>query len=131
MKKNSTQIPFARKLYDRNIAIIVFLLAWEILPRIGFINSTFIPPFSKIFCYLVHSLYIGDLQPHIFKSLSRSATGFTIALLVATPLGFVLGWFKEFERYIDPLIQVFRQTSAFAHESQFRNQLKKGFVNDK
>jgi len=29
-------------------------------------------------------------------------------------LGFILGWFRTFEQFVDPVIQLFRQTSAFA-----------------
>jgi len=95
-------------------AIILFLLAWEILPRVGAISASFLPPTSQVFTFLVRSLLSGELERHIFISLSRSLAGFALALSIALPLGFLLGWFRTFERYVDPLIQVFRQTSAFA-----------------
>ncbi|BAH07522.1 ABC transporter permease [Clostridium kluyveri] len=56
----------------------------------------------------------GSLFENVFVSLKRSAAGFALALLVAIPLGLVIGWFKKFERFIDPLLQIFRQTSALA-----------------
>ena len=95
-------------------AIVLFLLCWEIAPRIGLINDAFVPPVSQVATYLAHALASGDLEPHILISLSRSIAGFSLALCVALPLGFALGWFQTFERYADPLIQLFRQTSAFA-----------------
>lgn len=56
----------------------------------------------------------GSLFENVFVSLKRSAAGFALALLVAIPLGLVIGWFKKFERFIDPLLKIFRQTSALA-----------------
>jgi len=103
-----------REIGRRWAAIALFLLAWETLPRFGVINSTFLPPVSQVATFLVRTLLSGELERHIFVSLSRSLAGFSLALAVALPLGFLLGWFKTFERYVDPLIQVFRQTSAFA-----------------
>jgi NitT/TauT family transport system permease protein len=78
------------------------------------VNPTFFPPVSQVAEYLARSLLAGDLEKHILISLSRSVAGFSLALSFALPMGFLLGWFKTFERYVDPLIQVFRQTSAFA-----------------
>jgi len=102
--------PFAR----RWIAIVLFLATWETLPRLGIVNATFLPPFSGVAIFLVRTLISGELERHILISLARSATGLLLALSFALPLGFILGWFKTFERYVDPLIQLFRQTSAFA-----------------
>jgi NitT/TauT family transport system permease protein len=103
-----------RELGRRWFAIGLLLLAWEVLPRAGIINATFLPPVSQVAAFLVRSLASGELERHILISLSRSMAGFSLALVVALPLGFLLGWFRTFERYVDPLIQVFRQTSAFA-----------------
>ncbi|MET0387223.1 MAG: ABC transporter permease [Polyangiales bacterium] len=102
------------ELTRRWAAIALFLLAWELLPRLGLINATFVPPASAVATYLVRALVSGELEKHILISLSRSITGFSLALAWSLPLGFLLGWFQAFERYADPLIQVFRQTSALA-----------------
>jgi NitT/TauT family transport system permease protein len=104
----------AKEIVTRNLAIVIFLIIWEILPRAGIVNRTFMPPMSEILIYTVNSLYSGDLQKHVIISLSRSFTGFALAIGMAIPLGFALGWFNQFERYLDSLIQTFRQTTVFA-----------------
>jgi len=96
------------------LGIALFLALWETLPRLGLVNATFLPPFSAVAGNLFSSLISGELEKHIFVSLSRSVTGFSLALAVALPLGFILGWFRTFEQFVDPVIQLFRQTSAFA-----------------
>ncbi|WP_368488238.1 ABC transporter permease [Clostridium sp. BJN0013] len=95
-------------------SIIIFLILWEAAPRIGIANPVFLPPFSKVFAALWQLIISGSLFENVFVSLKRSAAGFALALLVAIPLGLVIGWFKKFERFIDPLLQIFRQTSALA-----------------
>jgi NitT/TauT family transport system permease protein len=102
------------KFVVKSVAVAAFLGLWELLPRLGVVSRTFVPPFSEVLVYLVHSLATGDLERHILISITRSAYGFCLAAAVALPLGFLLGWFSAFERYLDPLLQVFRQTSAFA-----------------
>ncbi len=114
-RKPAVPWPFeARDLARRFFAIALFLALWELLPRAGLVDRSFVPPASEVASYLVTSLLSGDLLGHLFVSLGRSLAGFALALSVALPLGFALGWFAAFERYVDPLIQVFRQTSALA-----------------
>src|SRR2546421_4490028 len=47
-------------------------------------------------------------------SLSLVAKGYTLALLVGTPLGFLLGASKTFARCFDPVIQILRPVSPLA-----------------
>ncbi len=101
--------------FQRSIAIIIFLLIWEIAPRIGLVNILFISPPSVIFSSMVDLTLSGELITHTLSSLSRVFIGFGLALLVALPLGFLLGggWFKEFETSVNPLLQVLGQANPF------------------
>ncbi len=47
-------------------------------------------------------------------SLYRVAKGFFLGILIATPLGFLLGMSKTFHRMMDPVIQVLRPISPLA-----------------
>ena len=49
-----------------------------------------------------------------FHSLIRVAKGFLLGALIATPLGFLLGLSKAFNRMFDPVIQVLRPISPLA-----------------
>jgi nitrate/nitrite transport system permease protein len=42
------------------------------------------------------------------------AKGYALALLIGTPLGFILGWSKLFQKSFDPVIQVLRPVSPLA-----------------
>jgi len=103
-----------RVLARRWTAIGLFLLAWELSPRLGLINPSYVAPFSEVALRLVTGLASGELIKHLFASLSRSVTGFAMALGFGLPLGFALGWFQKFERFADPLIQFIRQVPALA-----------------
>jgi len=60
----------------------------------------------------------GELDQGILRftwlSLILVAKGYTIALLIGTPLGFVLGLSKLFTKGFDPIIQVLRPVSPLA-----------------
>ncbi|NMW22582.1 MAG: ABC transporter permease, partial [Chlorobiaceae bacterium] len=47
-------------------------------------------------------------------SLQRVSLGFGLAIIVAVPLGFLMGWYNKFERYTDLLVQSLRNISTFA-----------------
>jgi NitT/TauT family transport system permease protein len=96
------------------LAILIFLGIWEIAGRSGVINPTFLPPFSKVAVAFWNLLISGVLFKHLFVSLQRAILGFAVGLAISIPLGVLIGWYKGFERFIDPLLQTFRQTSALS-----------------
>ena len=49
-----------------------------------------------------------------YYSLVRVAKGFFLGVLIATPLGFILGLSRTFQRMFDPVIQVLRPISPLA-----------------
>ncbi|NJD75482.1 MAG: ABC transporter permease [Candidatus Methanoperedens sp.] len=95
-------------------AIILFLLIWEIAPRTGLVDPVFLPPASVVFSALYDLVITGVLFKHTSISLQRAFGGFAIAALTAIPLGFIVGWFKTFEKYMDPLLQTMRQLPILA-----------------
>lgn len=103
-----------KMLTQRLLVIIIFLLLWEISSRSGAVDPIFIPPPSIIFQAFGELIISGELIGHTMISLERAFTGFAIASILAVPLGFLIGWFKTFEKYLDPLLQTFRQLPTLA-----------------
>ena len=60
----------------------------------------------------------GEMDQGIVRlasySLFRVAKGFLLGIVIATPLGFILGLSKTFNRMFDPVIQVLRPISPLA-----------------
>lgn len=103
-----------KKFFDR-IAIIIFLLIWEIAPHAGWVPQTFISPPSLILITLFDLIATGVLFIHIKVSLLRSVLGFLLALVVGIPLGFFLGgWFPLFERVMNPVLRLMSSINPFS-----------------
>lgn len=118
-KKQSQKIvllPFVslKKLFKSFAAIFVLLAVWEIAPRLGFVDRTFLPPFSEVVQAWWQLLLSGELLSHFKASLFRSLTGFVISLLLAIPLGLLVGWYKPLSEISTPLLEIFRNTAALA-----------------
>jgi NitT/TauT family transport system permease protein len=99
--------PFVRN----TAAVAAFLLFWELAPRLGLINRTFLPPFSEIIVKGVEFTLAGKLLPQVLVSLGRAAGGFGLGVVTAIPVGVLLGWYRPLEAYFNPLLQLLRQTN--------------------
>jgi sulfonate transport system permease protein len=94
--------------------LVAFALLWEYGGRLGFLNSAVIPPLSDVIWALRDGLVSGPLKEDLGISLTRAGIAFGAAAVVGIPLGLVMGQLPTVEKLIDPLLQLFRQTSALA-----------------
>ncbi|MFC9353999.1 ABC transporter permease [Arthrobacter sp. NPDC057013] len=97
-------------------AILLFLLLWELGPLYLAPASTrvFLPPLHDVLGALGTLITKGQLQDHLAASLSRSASGFGIAVVSAVVLGLLVAWYGALDRFLNPLLEVFRNTAALA-----------------
>jgi NitT/TauT family transport system permease protein len=102
------------KAFKFSIVILVFLALWETAPRLGLVNATFFPPFSEVARAWWGLVLSGDLADHAQASLIRSFSGFALAIIVSIPLGLAIGWWKPVSEYLNPLLEVLRNTAALA-----------------
>ncbi|GGU47805.1 ABC transporter permease [Streptomyces lavendofoliae] len=98
----------------RSVAIVALLVLWETAPRLELVDRTFLPPFSEVAVAWWRLAADGQLADHTLASLSRSLTGFGIAVGVAVPLGLLIGWYRRVADLLGPLLEVFRNTAALA-----------------
>jgi NitT/TauT family transport system permease protein len=96
------------------LIIILVLSLWEFLPAAGIVNPKFLTPASEVFRTLWQLIQAGELHRHFLVSLKRIAFGLGLAMVVACPLGLVMGWFRGLELSIDAPLQAGRQVSALA-----------------
>ncbi len=101
-------------LFQRSIAIILFALVWECVPRLGLVDQVFLPPLSQVLLACWHLLLSGALQTHVAASVSRAATGLALAIAVAIPAGLLIGSTRSAAEILGPLLEVFRNTSPLA-----------------
>ncbi|TXH66361.1 MAG: ABC transporter permease [Thiothrix sp.] len=104
----------ARLLATRLGAVLVFFTLWQYLTTSGALSTALIPSLDQIFGATWEALAKNDLSADIAVSLQRSTLAFVAAMAFSIPLGLFMGSFRKLEAVIDPLLQVFRQTSALA-----------------
>lgn len=94
--------------------IIAFVCAWQLASTQGWLNAAVIPSLDRIAQALWQGLSSGRLLGDITISLQRAGLAFIAAVVLGVPLGLVMGKVRILERAFDPLLQLFRQTSALA-----------------
>ncbi|GAA2454073.1 ABC transporter permease [Actinomadura vinacea] len=104
----------AAALLRRTAAIVALLAVWELAPRAGLVDRTFLPPLSEIVPALWELARDGRLWSNTEASLTRSLTGFALAIVVAVPLGLLIGWYRPVAELLGPLLELFRNTAAIA-----------------
>ena len=97
-------------------AVALFVALWELVPRFVLDEGTrtFLPPLSEDLQALWELTLNGQLADHLLASVGRSAAGFTIAVAVAVPLGLLIGWYRPVARFLQPLLELARNTAALA-----------------
>ncbi|MBG0808280.1 ABC transporter permease [Methylosinus sp. H3A] len=111
---NASLWAFVKEFFQRSLAIVLFLSIWELAPRLGVINRDFLPPLSEVLWQGYLFAADGKLLPHITVSLGRAVGGFALGVVIAVPLGVLLGWYSGFERYVNPLLQFLRQFNSIS-----------------
>ncbi|MER8486392.1 ABC transporter permease [Mesorhizobium sp. M1322] len=94
--------------------LIGFLAIWQVSSSAGWVNAAVLPPIDTIVTALWNGLAGGTLLGDIAISLQRAGLAFAAAVAVAIPLGLFMGQVRAVETALDPILQVFRQTSALA-----------------
>ena len=100
----------------KSAAIILFLALWELGPTYLADDSTrvFLPPLHEVLLAGAGLLATGALQDHVAASLTRSAAGFSIAVVLGVSLGLVIAWYRPLHSFLNPLLELFRNTAALA-----------------
>lgn len=104
----------AWRIFKPAAAILAFLAIWEIAPRIELVDKVFLPPFSQVTETFVTLIGNGQLWEHVSASLSRALLGFVIAVAVAIPLGIAIAWYRPVAEFLNPILELFRNTAALA-----------------
>lgn len=100
----------------RSAAVVAFLLLWELGPQYLLESSraVFLPPLHVVLEALWDLVRTGQLQEHLTASLTRSAIGFGLAVVVGVTVGIAVAWYGGLRELLTPLLELFRNTAALA-----------------
>ncbi|OMC06380.1 ABC transporter permease [Mycolicibacterium fortuitum] len=104
----------AWRLLRPTVVVAAFLALWEVAPRTGLVDKVFLPPFSEVVSAWFTLLGNGQLWEHVSASLSRALAGLAVAIVVSIPLGVAIAWYRPVADFLNPILELFRNTAALA-----------------
>jgi NitT/TauT family transport system permease protein len=93
------------------ICLIVF---WTLLRLSGMISPALLPSPIEVAQAFWSHLTEGELVMNVVMSAQRVLFGLLLGMLLAVPVGFLIGWYKPVRRFVDPLINFFRALPPIA-----------------
>lgn len=98
----------------RSLLVFVLLAIWEAAPRLGLVDSAFLPPFSEVIRAGWQLAQTGELYDDVAASLLRALSGFLLSVALIVPLGLLIGWYGRLGDVLNQIIEVFRNTAPLA-----------------
>ena len=89
-------------------SLFTFLMFWELICRMGYIEPLFLPAPSKILTRAIKLIDSGSLMAHTLASTRRVMIGFMISSMVAIPVGIFIGSSQLLKAVFDPFISLLR-----------------------
>ncbi len=93
---------------------ICLIVLWMLVHASGLISPALLPsPLEVLQTFWTH-LTQGGLLINMWMSVQRVIGGLLLGMLLAVPIGFLIGWYKPIRRFVDPLVNFFRALPPIA-----------------
>ncbi len=93
---------------------LVLLALWYAIRASGLVKPTLVPTPWEVATRFWELLWGGRLAIDILMSTQRVVIGVALGIVLAVPVGFLLGWYRQVRTFIDPLINFFRALPPIA-----------------
>jgi NitT/TauT family transport system permease protein len=90
------------------------VLVWYAIPYSGLVNPSLVPTPLQVADRFVALLWGDRLGLDVIASTQRVVLGVALGITLAVPAGFMLGWYRQVRRFVDPLINFFRALPPIA-----------------
>jgi ABC-type nitrate/sulfonate/bicarbonate transport system permease component len=96
----------------RWLSPIGFILLWEMVGRLGWVDPFFLPPPTTILKAMYKMAASGELVRHMEASVYRAVCGYILAALLGIGFGIAICWSRIIENVLDPLFELMRPIST-------------------
>jgi ABC-type nitrate/sulfonate/bicarbonate transport system permease component len=101
--KNSFGSIFSREFM---VVLIPLLILWEVLPRYEVVPRSLVPAMSDVMIAFWELLVHKGFFMHILSSLGKFMAGLLLAIILAVPIGIIMGWNIAVRKHSLPLFQI-------------------------
>lgn len=98
----------------RLVGLIGFLVLWEVIVRVGVLPANVVPPASTVLARFVGLFGDAKFVPDAVSTVLSWAIALGLAVLIAVPLGVLLGSVRWLRLSISPVVEFLRPLPAVA-----------------
>lgn len=98
----------------RLLPFFAVIVLWYVVRWSGLVDQGLLPPPHLVFLDIWQRSADGTFLIDIWMSVRRVLLGLLLGMLLAVPVGFLIGWDRRIRRFIDPLINFFRALPPIA-----------------
>jgi len=107
-------VKFLKKFLEALTIPVILLIIWSILTFTNIVPSYILPSPYEVLTAFYNLIITGELFLHAMSTLLRVVAGFSVAAMIAIPLGIGIGWSEALERIFNPIIQILRPIPPLA-----------------
>lgn len=107
-------VGFIRHHSLKTASVIIFIAIWQFVADYIIKNDLFLPSFAAVVRLFVHLIHDGVLPADIGISMLHFSIGLGAAIVVAIPIGIIMGWFKTVNTVVDPIVELLRPIPPLA-----------------
>jgi NitT/TauT family transport system permease protein len=93
---------------------VAIVLVWSAIPYSGLVSPALVPTPLQVAERFVALLWGDRLALDVVASTQRVVLGVAFGITFAVPVGFMLGWYRQVRRFVDPLVNFFRALPPIA-----------------
>jgi NitT/TauT family transport system permease protein len=91
----------------RYLPLLLLALAWEAVPRLNLVDTSALPPLSKVAAAWIDLIRGGELIDNGEVSLYRGSVGFLLAIFGGGGLGLLMARWRLLDIFVNPLVELF------------------------
>lgn len=93
---------------------LILIAVWYLVYALGIFRPGLLPTPLEVLTVMAERFASGEIVVDIYASVRRIAIGVAVGLLLAIPVGFVLGWYRTPRAMFDPLVNFLRALPPIA-----------------
>ena len=96
------------------VSLAALFIIWQLVVSAQWVTEFFLPGPGRVFNLMIEMVLDGSLFVHIVVSMGRVVAGFLLAILVALPMGMLIGLWRPMFHLVDPWIELVRPIPPIA-----------------
>ncbi len=87
--------------------LLILAIIWELLPRMGFVAESLLPPVSLVLQDGASLFETSEIYYHASQSLMRAFSGLAIAVVLGILIGALMAFYTPVRIVLNPIVQMF------------------------